>query len=544
MPKPSAVVQARDAFIARNAAAQRKKDRIKQVTIAREFNVSQSALNNALKRRANQEKKKKGKTKVAKKKATDVHKPQVGAARTIHFGKQDLFRSDDALVPVRLRKAEYILNDDGNEQQLRSRPEQRRKRLDTAKKYKTKLNECAIEVQDRVKRARLAGTGESTERIIKKTEKEMGLPHVLNTQRINSYVQKTTVHGPSIPLQKRGRKKHPQEELIFAAAANLVQVKQLAVEPITTAELGNIIQQAFLDVSPRAASPVCLLQKFSAAYPEHFCFDCNYSSRSHRRSLWQTPENLSRWYDGFQQTLVDEGFGIFGPPHLVELTTPKGNQIFGESTLYLYPGQHKRIINADETNVGGNAKYTKRTNFVTSAHLPNLCGQNRSTEASHITYNGAMCMPEYQRRSWKDCPASVAADAELLPPQFILSTTGDPRQQKPSKKLRQDLGKDTVISYTKTGSALRHTLDQFLDMVRKRFPDMENVPLKRVLLKIDGGPALPKDPDWLNARREEGFVIFLGLPNSTGVNQVTSCQQVVQNACRKRSVLLALIAFR
>lgn len=274
MRKPSVVAQARDAFIARNAKAKRKKDRVKQVTIAREFNVSQSALNHALTRRANQEKKKKRKTTV-RKKATAVHKPEGGAARNIRLGKQDLFRSDDALIPARLRSPEYVLNDDGSKQQLRSRPEERRKQLETAKKYKIKMNQCAIEVQDRVKRARIAGTGESTERIIKKAEKEMGLPHFLNASRINTYVRKTTVHGPSIPLQKRGRQtKHTQEDLIFAAAAaHLVQAKQLAVETITAAEFGDTLQRAFLDVSDTAPSPAALLRKFIAAYPEHFCFE-------------------------------------------------------------------------------------------------------------------------------------------------------------------------------------------------------------------------------------------------------------------------------
>ena len=48
---------------------------------------------------------------------------------------------------------------------------------------------------------------------------------------------------------------------------------------------------------------------------------------------------------------------------------------------------------------------------------------------------------------------------------------------------------------------------------------MKNERGLRVWVKLDGGPALPKDAAWLKKKREEGFVIFPGLPNGSGFNQ-------------------------
>eukprot|EP00750_Incisomonas_marina_P010721 INCI16299.8.p3 GENE.INCI16299.8~~INCI16299.8.p3 ORF type:complete len:119 (-),score=20.28 INCI16299.8:415-771(-) len=67
----------------------------------------------------------------------------------------------------------------------------------------------------------------------------MGLPHCLTKCHSNNYVRQTTLTGPSMPLQTRGPRKHPHQDLIFAAAANLVQVKQLAAETMSKTGLAK-----------------------------------------------------------------------------------------------------------------------------------------------------------------------------------------------------------------------------------------------------------------------------------------------------------------
>ena len=54
--------------------------------------------------------------------------------------------------------------------------------------------------------------------------------------------------------------------------------------------------------------------------------------------------------------------------------------------------------------------------------------------------------------------------------------------------------------------------------------EIADEPGKRICIKIDGGPGLTKDPDYLEGLKKKGFVIFPGLPNATSVNQV--CMQL------------------
>lgn len=92
---------------------------------------------------------------------------------------------------------------------------------------------------------------------------------------------------------------------------------------------------------------------------------------------------------------------------------------------------------------------------------------------------------------------------------------------KPSEQLKNAYPPGTLLAQTKTGSASRETLDQLLNNIVAFYGDVEDKDGKRIVIKLDGGPALPKnDPDWLEKQRNRGIVIFPGLPNGSGVNQV------------------------
>ena len=87
--------------------------------------------------------------------------------------------------------------------------------------------------------------------------------------------------------------------------------------------------------------------------------------------------------------------GVFGEEHTVKFPGVNGI-IEGKSKLYLFPGQHKRIFNTDETNVSSNDTRTNRACRVTSEnHAPT----SRKPKAAqvHCTYVGLMSMPEYDR---------------------------------------------------------------------------------------------------------------------------------------------------
>ena len=91
----------------------------------------------------------------------------------------------------------------------------------------------------------------------------------------------------------------------------------------------------------------------------------------------------------------------------------------------------------------------------------------------------------------------------------------------PSARLREAYPEGTLFATTPSGSACRETLDQLIENLVDTLGDVADEPGKRIVLKLDGGPALPKsDPEWLWKQRNRGIWIYPGLPNGSAVNQV------------------------
>lgn len=79
----------------------------------------------------------------------------------------------------------------------------------------------------------------------------------------------------------------------------------------------------------------------------------------------------------------------------------------------------------------------------------------------------------------------------------------------------------TLFERTKNGSADRRTLEKIFDSIIEHAGDVEDTPGKRIVIKLDGGPAVPKnDADWLEKQKKKGIILFPGLPNGSAVNQV------------------------
>ena len=73
----------------------------------------------------------------------------------------------------------------------------------------------------------------------------------------------------------------------------------------------------------------------------------------------------------------------------------------------------------------------------------------------------------------------------------------------------------TLFHFTKTGSSANHTTQAaYINMIKKwvedNFGDVADEPRKRILLQLDGGPALHLDPDKLESLRKQGIIIFQG----------------------------------
>jgi len=74
---------------------------------------------------------------------------------------------------------------------------------------------------------------------------------------------------------------------------------------------------------------------------------------------------------------------------------------------------------------------------------------------------------------------------------------------------------------TPNGSASPSTLDELIQHLVAEIGDVEDKPGKRIVIKLDGGPAVPKNnPLWLSKLARQGVILFPGVPNASSVNQV------------------------
>ena len=244
--------------------------------------------------------------------------------------------------------------------------------------------------------------------------------------------------------------------------------------------------------------------------------------------------------------LLDKGFAERCAEHTVRLPRPDGKWYTGQATIRLKAGMAERLMNVDETNMSGQSTSTKRKRFPSSKKAPAF-KRYKDDDRFHVTLNAGMTMPDWQYPGGPANPTlAQALDCQVSAPharsssmqsrngkshcrclylrvKVITSTkAANPETVKPPPELVAASPPGTFFSATPSGSACKRTLEQWIQHnIRDRFKDeLKDEDGKRVVLKIGGGPALPLDPDWLEARAREGIIIFPGLPNGSGVNQV------------------------
>ncbi|KAL7481398.1 LOW QUALITY PROTEIN: hypothetical protein ACHAW6_007078 [Cyclotella cf. meneghiniana] len=78
----------------------------------------------------------------------------------------------------------------------------------------------------------------------------------------------------------------------------------------------------------------------------------------------------------------------------------------------------------------------------------------------------------------------------------------------------------TVAMSLKGGMDEREFMSYFLNSIMPLFPDAQDVPGKRVIMKVDSGPGR-MEIGFLAEARTLGFIIYPGVPNTTAVTQET-----------------------
>jgi len=230
----------------------------------------------------------------------------------------------------------------------------------------------------------------------------------------------------------------------------------------------------------------------------------------HRRLQWTTHQNLDLWFTTFKSQLIDLCFGREAQPE---------DDVEGE--IVFFEGQLDRIINLDETD----------------GSLDNTCG-NKGGRPPVVFCDpdlpsGAKAANKSGYSSTVICGSTAAGEG--LPPHFQLRTLS---QSDETQKISVDwfihavdvVGKfgfeaervvPTTFGMNEKGGMNAIELDKYIKKaILPLYPDVADVPGRRVLLKLDSGPGR-MNLDMLADLRLQGVYVFPGVPNTTHVTQET-----------------------
>jgi hypothetical protein len=230
-----------------------------------------------------------------------------------------------------------------------------------------------------------------------------------------------------------------------------------------------------------------------------------------RRLKWTTSYNLDMWYTTFKKTLIDLGFAREKLPTDIDTV---GEVVF-------YPGQLQRIVNFDETDGSIDDTTGRRGGRPCSTlNSPEVCGGatavNKSGYCCTIIFGsnaaGEPLPPHFQLKSTaKTAETQRMSSAWFANTHMILVQFGfNGKQERPC----------TFGMNEKAGMNAVELNKYIANSILPLFPDMEDVPGKRVLLKVDSGPGR-NNIEMLADLRLQGCYLVPGVPNTTAVTQET-----------------------
>lgn len=230
-----------------------------------------------------------------------------------------------------------------------------------------------------------------------------------------------------------------------------------------------------------------------------------------RRVMWTTAYNLDVWFSTWKDTLIDLGFAR-------DKTLEDGNV---EGELVFFPGQLERIGNVDETDgsiddTTGQRGGRPPMRFFASDVVGGATAVNKNSFSSTII-----------------CGSNAAGDP--FPPHFQLKTAA---QTDEGQRLSVDwfvnckdvvgkFGHPSRISLPCTfgmndrGGMNSVELEKYMrGSILPLYPDIADVPLKRVIMKVDSGPGR-MNVEMLANMRLQGLYLVPGVPNTTSQTQET-----------------------
>jgi len=229
------------------------------------------------------------------------------------------------------------------------------------------------------------------------------------------------------------------------------------------------------------------------------------------RKQWMNNWNMNTWFDAFKDFVVSNGFATDDEERDVD-----GNLI---SEVTFSEEQKERIINLDETKIsedGSDGGIGGRPSMIISSAGPRTgTAVNKSCNSSTLI-------------------GAVTARGSVLPPHIQFSSDAKDDENKQVRtgwilNLPRGFGKfgnetwrddyaATIGCNEKGGMDSEEFLKYLESNVIPLYPDAEDVPGKRVLIKCDSGPGR-LDVMTLVMLRLKGFYLFPTVPNATSVMQ-------------------------
>jgi hypothetical protein len=272
--------------------------------------------------------------------------------------------------------------------------------------------------------------------------------------------------------------------------------------------VGEILNSKRLEDGDDELGEICFYRRIELA----LCRKQNLSAPDKRESIrvkWLTHTAQKLNYQRWEETAVELGFARL---------PREGEDTNGEFIVWR-EGQCRRVINLDEMSLSLDSSSTRAGGRPAS--VPTAIGVHGDGDPA--AKSGDKCTIIF----------GMNFASEAMPPfiQFPTKAKETSRYKLHSSllaSLRQVKGRfgyagdryfDTGIGMNPKGGMDKKSFYKYVtEFVCRLYPDAEDIPGKRVLIKIDSGPGR-LHPELQQLLRARGFYMFPGVPNGTEVGQ-------------------------
>ena len=323
-----------------------------------------------------------------------------------------------------------------------------------------------------------------------------------------------------LPLKRGGISRINDEDfnLICELVFTCQSIEQANCDPnrLNRPALRNAVAEIVNEKLLRCGDEELTAVTFFERIQKELSRECKLASPTYREALraaWLTWRNQNQHYENWEYWVVELGFARW--PNHEEEKAIEGNVIFLD-------GQKRRIIQFDE--MGFSLDGSKN---------------GKGGRPAAVLSNPTFMEPEQpvNKSAQKiTCMYGINFANEAIPPLFVLTSSAeDPRVRgrlvRNMKHIQGQFGYDPVeegenlrsfppaIAFSKEGSIDSSSLIYFIERhLCVLYPDAEDVPGKRVLMKADSGPGRFSE-EFRTISRSYGFYFYPGLPNGTELGQ-------------------------